>query len=171
LITNKQNPGFCPLLHAALCGSQLAAGRTKPKPNSAARSPHPGSRTGRLGDCYLPEVPINFRGPVPGTDAMAKGPQGWVKYEDHLPCYKDNSCSLPLLLSMIHGVFKQQRRSKNLAVVTAKVVWGSGLWKGRCLSEGACELLVSTRQPATAKSSPQEAEPASHLVTPGALWP
>jgi hypothetical protein len=30
---------------------------------------------------------------------MAKGPQGWVKFEDRLPYayYKDNSCSLPRL--------------------------------------------------------------------------
>jgi hypothetical protein len=29
---------------------------------------------------------------------MAKGPQGWVQCEDHLPYYnKDNSCSLPRL--------------------------------------------------------------------------
>jgi hypothetical protein len=53
---------------------------------------------------------------------MAKVPQGWVQCEDHIPCYKDNSCGLPLLLSMIHDVFKQQRRSKNLAVVVVEVV-------------------------------------------------
>jgi hypothetical protein len=32
---------------------------------------------------------------------MAKWPQGWVQCEDHLPYYKYNSCSLPLLLSMM----------------------------------------------------------------------
>ena len=32
---------------------------------------------------------------------MAKRPQGWVQCEDHLPYYKDNSYSLPLLLSML----------------------------------------------------------------------
>jgi hypothetical protein len=37
-------------------------------------------------------------GPVPGVGVMAKGPQGWVQCEDHLPYYKDTSCSLPLLL-------------------------------------------------------------------------
>jgi hypothetical protein len=26
---------------------------------------------------------------------MDKGPQGWVKCEDRLPYYKDNSCGLP----------------------------------------------------------------------------
>jgi hypothetical protein len=35
-------------------------------------------------------------GPVPGVGVMAKGPQGWVQCEDHLPYYKDNSCGLPL---------------------------------------------------------------------------
>jgi hypothetical protein len=67
--------------------------------------------------------------------------------------------------AVVHDVFKQQRRSQNVAVVTiVKVVsWGSGLWKGCCLSEGACELLVSTRQP---RSRGKES---SHLVTPGAL--
>jgi hypothetical protein len=34
-------------------------------------------------------------GPVPGVGVMAKGPQGWVQCEDHLPYYKDSSCSLP----------------------------------------------------------------------------
>jgi hypothetical protein len=37
----------------------------------------------------------NVLGPVPGVDVMAKGPQGWVQCEDHLPYYKDSSCSFP----------------------------------------------------------------------------
>jgi hypothetical protein len=41
-------------------------------------------------------TPLHVLGPVPGVDVMAKGPQGWVKCEDRLPYYKDNSCSLPL---------------------------------------------------------------------------
>jgi hypothetical protein len=39
----------------------------------------------------------NVLGPVPGVDVMAKGPQGWVQCEDHLPYYKHNSGSLPRL--------------------------------------------------------------------------
>jgi hypothetical protein len=86
----------------------------------------------------------------------AKGPQGWVQCEDHLPYYKDNSCSLPT--AAVHDIFKQQKRSKNLAVVIAKAACSWALPRGHCLSEGACELLVSTRQPrARGKGS-------SHLV-------
>jgi hypothetical protein len=66
---------------------------------------------------------------------------------------------------------RQERRSKNLVVVVVErsfledlaIQGSSGLWKGRCLSKGACELLVSTRQPrARGKGS-------SHLVIHGAL--
>jgi hypothetical protein len=32
---------------------------------------------------------MNVLGPVPGVGVMAKGPQGWVQCEDHLPYYKD----------------------------------------------------------------------------------
>jgi hypothetical protein len=39
---------------------------------------------------------------------------GVVQCENHLPCYKDNSCSLPLLLSMMSS---NNRGDKNLAVV------------------------------------------------------
>jgi hypothetical protein len=40
---------------------------------------------------------LDVLGPVPGVDVMAKGPQGWMQCEDHLPYYKDNPCSLPRL--------------------------------------------------------------------------
>jgi hypothetical protein len=33
--------------------------------------------------------------PAPGVGVVAKGPRGWVKCEDRLPYYKDNTCSLP----------------------------------------------------------------------------
>jgi hypothetical protein len=47
---------------------------------------------------YTQALPSHVLGPVPGIDVMAMGPQGWVQCEDRLPCYKDNSCVLPLLL-------------------------------------------------------------------------
>jgi hypothetical protein len=36
----------------------------------------------------------NFRGGVPGVDVMAKGPQGWVQCEGHLPYYPGTKINL-----------------------------------------------------------------------------
>jgi hypothetical protein len=66
---------------------------------------------------------------------MAKEPQGWVQCEDHLPYYILQIQLLQLATAAVHGVFKQQRRSKNLAVVVVvkAASSGPGFWKGRCL--------------------------------------
>jgi hypothetical protein len=83
----------------SFCG----AGAIRPE-GPAIRAPLGGGRRQAIGlkerEGYAAKY---FRGPVPGVDAMSKGPQGWgVQCEDRLPCYKIliyKELDLPLLPS------------------------------------------------------------------------
>jgi hypothetical protein len=73
---------------------------------------------------------------------MAKGPQGWVQCEDHLPYYKDSPCSLPLLLKATRACITPRgarglrpRPSPDRQCPRSWVPRGP--WRGRAL---ACDL-------------------------------
>jgi hypothetical protein len=94
-------------------------------------------------DClrHLPEdssiriVRMNVLGTVPGVDVMAKGAQGWVQCEDHLPYYKYNSCSLPRPHDRDYPRPRLARTSAGTPEVQGPLEWGScgfNAARGRC---------------------------------------
>ena len=79
----------------------------------------------------------NVLGPVPGVDVMAKRSQGWVKCEDHLPYYRDSSCSLPLPRLHDHNSTTREDLAAGAGAPGAQGPlewgsWGFNAARGRC---------------------------------------